>query len=87
MAKFFNRRWGHAFVLWRAGKAKVLLLRQNTLELGLVFLDGFHRLLKGPGDVLFLGQIQQVLVTRVVGQVEIAVLDGDVAQLSRGGHP
>ena len=64
-----------------AGEAEVFVLRQDAFEFGLVFLDGLHRLLERLGDVFFLREIQQVVVARVVGQIEPALLNGDVREL------
>src|ERR1035437_4249170 len=61
-----------------AGEAEVLVLGQDAIEFGLVFFDGLHRALERLGDVLLLGKIQQVLVTRVVREIEPALLDGAV---------
>ncbi len=64
-----------------ASEAEVFVLRQSTFEFGFVFLDGLHRLLERLGNVLFLRKLQQVIVTRVVGQIESAFLNGDVRDL------
>ena len=64
--------------LSRAGQACILLLGQTALELGLVFLDGLHRLLKGLADVLILRKVQKVAVTRMLGEKEATLGDGDL---------
>ena len=63
-----------------AGEPMVFLLGQAALEVGFVGLDRLHRLLDGEGDVLIFGQVQQVGVTGMVGQVEPALGDGDLVQ-------
>src|SRR5262245_17674229 len=49
-----------------ARQASVLVLGQDTFELGLVLLDRFHRLLEFLGDVFFLRKVQQVVIARMV---------------------
>ena len=75
---------GDAAVLLGAGQAKVLVLGQHALQLGLVLLDRLHRLLDRLGDVLLVRQVEQVVVAGVVRQIEAALFDGNSRQLALG---
>ena len=63
-----------------ASQPVILVLGQAALQLGLVLFDGLHRLFNGLGDVLVLGQVEQVAVAGVIGQVKAALGHGDFIQ-------
>lgn len=61
-----------------AGKSEVFVLGQDAIQLGFVFLDGFHGLFDFSGQVFLLRQAQKVVVTGMVRKIETAFLNGDV---------
>jgi len=61
-----------------AGEPEIFVLGQNPLEFRLVFLDGLHGFLDGPGDVLVFGQLEEVIVAGMVGQIKSALFYGDI---------
>lgn len=61
-----------------AGEPVVLVFRQAAFEFGLVLLDRLHHLFECLGDVLILGEVQQVAVAGVFGQIEAALGNGDL---------
>ncbi len=79
--KYFQQALRQPIVLRGAGEAKVFVLRQHAGQLRLVFLNSLHGFFESIGDVFLLGQVQQVAVAGVVGQVEAALPDGDAGQL------
>ena len=81
LAKFFEKLIRDGLGLLVAREAEVFVLGQDAFEFRLVFLDGLHRLLERLGDVLLLREIQQVVVAGMVGQIEPALLDGDLRNL------
>ncbi len=61
-----------------ACKSEVFVLGQDAIQLGFVFLDGFHGLLDLSREIFLLRQAQKVVVAGVVREIETAFLNGDV---------
>ena len=76
----FQQALGQTLVLGGPRQAEIFILRQHAGQLGFVLFDRLHGLLQRLGDVVLLRQRQQVAIPGMVGQVEAAMLDGDVRQ-------
>lgn len=63
-----------------AGEGDVAVLGEDAVELGFMLLDRGEGGLEGLGDVLSFGEVEEVVVAGVVGQVEAAFLDGNFGE-------
>src|SRR5437764_1504864 len=71
----------YGFGLLVAGKAEVFVFRKYTFKFGLIVLNGLHGRFDCLRDILLFWKVEQVVVTRLVWQIESALLNGDFRKL------